>query len=348
MACCRSTSSPSGSRRACWPQFRILSRGDSDVSERLARDLLFFCAQAAPGSAGLRLPRLDAARAAYSLPVQTPIDYSLSVLGRFDPAIIVHAKKRVAAAKEAWSATAGGEMHRISGLAEQFALVGDSLRRLFPLRRIVRRRAAERRRPDPAVERAAAGSPGDGGRHQPALHRGRARGRRLRRSRTCRPRAPPRRAPRRRAPGRRRRSRSRAGWRSSTGASPTGRPWAASSRSCAPRSAWPRRPSTSSSATRPTAACWSTCRCSSSSMRGVLSVLGMDQASQALLRMRDEVDGLVSTEVDPAKIARGRRVRPHRRQPERARLPDRHAQRAAAAGQVAVRVRCREAARSLR
>ena len=28
------------------------------------------------------------------------------MLGRFDPAIIVHAKKRVAAAKEAWSATA--------------------------------------------------------------------------------------------------------------------------------------------------------------------------------------------------------------------------------------------------
>src|SRR5207237_5563003 len=36
-----------------------------------------------------------------------------------------------------------------------------------------------------------------------------------------------------------------------------------------------------------------------SSMRGVLSVLGMDQASAALLRMRDEVDGLVSTQVDP-------------------------------------------------
>ena len=37
-------------------------------------------------------------------------------------------------------------------------------------------------------------------------------------------------------------------------------------------------------------------------MRGVLSVLGMDHASQALLRMRDEVDGLVSTEVDPERI----------------------------------------------
>src|SRR5450631_4159695 len=113
-------------------QFRILQRGDSDVSERLARDLLFFCAQSAPAGRGIRVPRLAAVRAAFGLPEQTPVDYSLSVLGRFDPAIISHAKKRVVAAKEAWSATAGGEMHRLAGLAEQFALVGDSLRKLFP------------------------------------------------------------------------------------------------------------------------------------------------------------------------------------------------------------------------
>ncbi len=35
-----------------------------------------------------------------------------------------------------------------------------------------------------------------------------------------------------------------------------------------------------------------------SSMRGVLSVLGMDQASQAVLRMRDDVDALIAAEVD--------------------------------------------------
>ena len=38
-----------------------------------------------------------------------------------------------------------------------------------------------------------------------------------------------------------------------------------------------------------------------SAMRGVLSVLGMDQASAALLRMRDDVDGLASTEAGPAR-----------------------------------------------
>ena len=37
-------------------QFRILQRGDSDVSERLARDLLFFCAQAAPPAAACACP----------------------------------------------------------------------------------------------------------------------------------------------------------------------------------------------------------------------------------------------------------------------------------------------------
>ena len=113
-------------------QFRLLQKGDSDVSERLARDVLFFCSQSAPAGRGIRVPRLTAVRDAYDFTEQTPTDYSHSVLGRFDPAIVAHAKKRVAAAKEAWSATAGGEMHRLGGLSEQFALVGDSLRRLFP------------------------------------------------------------------------------------------------------------------------------------------------------------------------------------------------------------------------
>jgi chemosensory pili system protein ChpA (sensor histidine kinase/response regulator) len=40
-----------------------------------------------------------------------------------------------------------------------------------------------------------------------------------------------------------------------------------------------------------------------SAMRGVLSVLGMEQASTALVRMRDEVEGLVQTEVDPQRVA---------------------------------------------
>src|SRR5664279_2833562 len=63
-------------------QFRLLQRGDSDVSERLARDVLFFCSQAAPAGRGIRVPRLEAVRAGYGFTEQVPTDYSHSVLGR--------------------------------------------------------------------------------------------------------------------------------------------------------------------------------------------------------------------------------------------------------------------------
>ncbi|MEP7056645.1 MAG: Hpt domain-containing protein [Caldimonas sp.] len=113
------------------PQLRMLERGEPDVSERLARDLLFFCGQSKAPAAG-RSPRLGAVRQAYAIADGVPVDYSVSMLGRFDPALIAHARKRVASAKEAWSAVAGGELHRLAGLSEPFALVGDSLKRLFP------------------------------------------------------------------------------------------------------------------------------------------------------------------------------------------------------------------------
>jgi chemosensory pili system protein ChpA (sensor histidine kinase/response regulator) len=117
-------------------QLRIIERAHlehhpAEVSERLAQDLLFFCAQANPPTAGKPAPRLEAARLAYGLVHHVPADYSTPTLGRFDPAWIAQARKRVAAAKESWSAVAGGEMHRLSGLTEQFSLVGDSLKRLF-------------------------------------------------------------------------------------------------------------------------------------------------------------------------------------------------------------------------
>ncbi len=114
-------------------QFRILARGESEVSERLAQDLLFFCAQSASPGNGRNAPRLAAVRLAYGLAHHAPVDYGVSVFGRFDPAVIAQAKKRVVAAKDAWSAVAGGEMHRMTGLSEQFALVGESLKKLFPL-----------------------------------------------------------------------------------------------------------------------------------------------------------------------------------------------------------------------
>ena len=117
-------------------QMRMRERGDAgpvgDVSQRLAQDLLFFCAQAASPGDGRRAPRLAAVRLAWNLARRAPVDYLSTQLGRFDPAVVAQAKKRVVAAKESWSAVAGGELHRLSTLNEQFHLVGESLKKLYP------------------------------------------------------------------------------------------------------------------------------------------------------------------------------------------------------------------------
>jgi len=103
----------------------------SEPSDRLAHDLLFFCAQARADGAAPIGPRLRAVRTAYELSSDAAVDYEVPSLGRFDPAWVAQARKRVAAAKECWSAVAAGEMARLPGLNEPFALVGDSLQRLY-------------------------------------------------------------------------------------------------------------------------------------------------------------------------------------------------------------------------
>jgi chemosensory pili system protein ChpA (sensor histidine kinase/response regulator) len=113
-------------------QLRICEAGGSEVSERLAQDLLFFCAQAGSAGDGPATPRVAAVRRSFGLSQQTAVNYEDDRLGRFDPAWVAQARKRLAGAKDAWSAVAGGELHRMAGLTEQFTLVSDSLRRLYP------------------------------------------------------------------------------------------------------------------------------------------------------------------------------------------------------------------------
>jgi len=89
-------------------QLRSQLRGETAAPERLVQDLNFFCAQAAEPD-GLRpAPRLAAVHRAYPLTRDTlPADYGRSDLGRFDPSLIAQARKRVASAKDSWSAVAG-------------------------------------------------------------------------------------------------------------------------------------------------------------------------------------------------------------------------------------------------
>ncbi|MDZ4130192.1 MAG: hybrid sensor histidine kinase/response regulator, partial [Hydrogenophaga sp.] len=112
-------------------QFVTLSQGKSQVSETLLHDLLFFCAQPSEVSE-LKSPQLAAVRKAFGLGVPPAVDYRVASLGRYDPALLAQARKRINAAKEAWSLYSGGDASRARQVADQFGLIGDSLLKLHP------------------------------------------------------------------------------------------------------------------------------------------------------------------------------------------------------------------------
>ena len=281
---------------------RSFERGAAEVPELLARDLLFFCAQAdGPGDAG-SAPRLAAVRQAYGLERHVGTDYQSSPLGRFDPALIAQALKRVAAAKESWSGVAAGEMHRLHGLGEQFTLVGESLKRVFPfgeaLAEALHQAAAQAQQSAAAPSAALAMEVAtcllyveacleDGDFDHPELG---ARSQRLaERMAAVREGAP---------------SQPLEGWMEDlyrrvsdhqTMGSVVRELRASLSEAERQVDLFFRNPADSTvliPVPQQLAA-----------MRGVLSVLGMDHAVAALLRMRDELDGLTSTEIDVARVA---------------------------------------------
>ncbi len=111
--------------------FASFVRGERHVSERLARDMLFFCAQSLPVDPQ-DTPCLAAIRKAYGLNRFAPVDYEVRGYGRYDPAVIAQARKRIDAVKEAWSALAGGDINRLKNVVDQFSLVADSVLKLHP------------------------------------------------------------------------------------------------------------------------------------------------------------------------------------------------------------------------
>ncbi|HEY0820955.1 MAG TPA: Hpt domain-containing protein, partial [Rhizobacter sp.] len=282
-------------------QLRAFERGEGEVSERLSHDMLFFCAQSASPGDGRKAPRLAAARQAYGLAQHAPADYEVNRLGRFDPAVIAQARKRVASAKDAWSGVAGGEMHRMGGLSEQFSLVGDSLKRLYPngdqladeLQNAIAQTQQSGTAPQPplAMEVATSvlyleASLEDGDFDDP--DEGKRVARLAQRIASVRAGHTPdpleawmeelyRRVSDRQTMG-----------------SVVQELRASLSEAEKHIDQFFRNP-----ADRPALAPVPQLL---SSMRGVLSVLGMDQAAHAVLRMRDDIDGLLSTDVDPQQV----------------------------------------------
>ncbi|MDT7516655.1 Hpt domain-containing protein [Rhodoferax mekongensis] len=110
-------------------QYVALAKGQHSVSERLAQDIVFFCSRAIPSEAS-DAPVLAAVRKAYGLSRAKPVDYVHEQFGRFDPAMLVLARKRIASAAETWSALAGGDVNRLKPAAEQFAAVADAVTKL--------------------------------------------------------------------------------------------------------------------------------------------------------------------------------------------------------------------------
>jgi chemosensory pili system protein ChpA (sensor histidine kinase/response regulator) len=114
-------------------QYTTLAKGEPGIVERLALDLLFYCAQAVPG-AQAPAPALQAVRTAYGLTQARPVDYATPQFGRFDPALLVQARKRIASATETWAALAGGDTNRLKAAADQFAGVTEVMVKLHPER----------------------------------------------------------------------------------------------------------------------------------------------------------------------------------------------------------------------
>ena len=112
-------------------QYATLARGDNTVSERLAQDLLFFCAQAVPGMRD-EARTLRAVRAAWGIADERAVDYTTEQFGRFDPVVLAQARKRIESAKEMWSALSAGDVARLRQVADTFGQLAESLQKLHP------------------------------------------------------------------------------------------------------------------------------------------------------------------------------------------------------------------------
>ena len=115
-------------------QYAALAKGERTVADRLVHELLFFCAQAksASDASGKPTPALAAVREAFGLVRHVPVDYDVARFGLYDPAVLIQARKRIGAATETWSALAGGDRNKLKPSVDQFSLVCDSLRKLHP------------------------------------------------------------------------------------------------------------------------------------------------------------------------------------------------------------------------
>ncbi len=112
-------------------QYSSLAQGKYDISQELFKDLLFLLSQARMKDNTVA-PWVSAIRQAWGLTQVKPVDYEKASLGRFDPQVLVQARKRIATARESWALLSGGDVAKQKQVVDHFSLVGDSLQKVFP------------------------------------------------------------------------------------------------------------------------------------------------------------------------------------------------------------------------
>jgi chemosensory pili system protein ChpA (sensor histidine kinase/response regulator) len=111
--------------------YNNLKHGDWVFSDKFMQNMLFLCAQAKIEKKE-NSPCLTVIQKTWALNSSKHVDYEISQFGRFDPAILALSKKRIVVAKELWTALSGGDIQKIRGTSEQFKLVSESLVKLYP------------------------------------------------------------------------------------------------------------------------------------------------------------------------------------------------------------------------
>jgi chemosensory pili system protein ChpA (sensor histidine kinase/response regulator) len=111
--------------------YNNLKHGDWVFSDKFMQNVLFLCAQANIEKKE-NSPCLTVIQKTWALNDSDRVNYEISQFGRFDPAILALSKKRIIVAKELWTALSGGDIHKIRSTAEQFKLVSESLVKLYP------------------------------------------------------------------------------------------------------------------------------------------------------------------------------------------------------------------------
>ncbi len=115
------------------PAYRLLAEGQTTALSGLVHELLFYCAFAKITNPTDRdANALVTVRKRFGLDFLPPLYYEAATFGRFDPAQLAKIRKYISAAAEGWTALSSGDVGRSSAVAAQFGEVGAAVLQLHP------------------------------------------------------------------------------------------------------------------------------------------------------------------------------------------------------------------------